>query len=545
MRATTLDPQASRVLAHLQELVADGAAPDPSLVDDYAAHVSAHPDAVVSGRVLDSPVLIALAPLLARVLHAPPDACYARLLSALLAPLPFADTLKFFSRDHVEAAAQSPSHPVMALAVHVVRAALERHDTDAEEFVRTSDFLPIVVRRVLAEPLLPVAVVADVEAAVRVHAASQHFTWEPWQFLLERPSAVNTDAAVAARYVGIIEPLAARSDMVPLAAVEKLCAFDVEKFFEDEMETEAANKTDLNAEVVELVKSCEEILPHEDETDAVDDKIDNPSKPTVQDSEDDASHLVDPLLAPIVIDFYARLVRRIPLYGIRHPVARCMVHLAHRRQVRCYNAALDPPLSALFSSLSACGSTVPVSRAFLIRLPALADFDFSAHHDVLAFCLLDLAVIPDKDTYFSDHFSAWHLARVPYPRFHCLLHLIDNVDFFALFAKAWLSDAIVAALAPPRVYELVARLALYDHSASVMLEKLPLAVDTYLAQPDRSLVNPDLWSLKRDALHHLLFNRSLDLGAWRQPLTASYSEMVNGRKVRAIDPQVAVESRFA
>ena len=78
-----------------------------------------------------------------------------------------------------------------------------------------------------------------------------------------------------------------------------------------------------------------------------------------------------------------------------------------------------------------------------------------------------------------------------------------------------------------------------------MLEKLPLAVDTYLAQPDRSLVNPDLWSLKRDALHHLLFNRSLDLGAWRQPLTASYLEMVNGRKVRAIDPQVAVESRFA
>lgn len=497
MRSTTLDPESKKVLAHLQERLTDGSSLDLALVENYIDHIKFNPHLVSNGgNVLDLPVLVAFVPLLERLLRATGEACYEDLLLALLQPLPLQDIFKFFPRDQIDAAPHGLPME-LAIATRVIHSACKRRSADAEHFVRTLAFMPAAVQCMLRDPAVPWETVSQLERLMQVAAHPPEFQWDRWRFLLDR-DPLQVDAMAAARHVAVVRCLVACCGLIPLPDFTALCAFDIDSLFSAD--------------------------------------VDNPETPDN----------IDCLFPPVAIDSYCFLAGQVPFECIQAPVDSCMSHLAARRSRGFDNLSLDPPLNRLLCTLSHHKDTKCYARAYLDRYPELCNYDLYKSGQVEAFVKFSLDVIPDKSTFFAHHFGQWkRLETVPSRLLPAVLWLISDPDFFVFFKNAWLSDEMVNNLPLPAVYELLYRLAQHDYSAEVMIAALPRAVDAHLASFNRSFSNPELWELRKTALRLLLFEREVDLGHWRKPMSDTYLEIVNGRKLRAREPQVAVESNFA
>lgn len=479
-----LDDFSLRTLTHLEAYVNGDSPVDDALLRDYINYVEAD-RAVVTGNgdILESAVLTSFVPLLSRILSSDLFAdIFAELLTAMLVQLPFADTLKFFPLEAVIQALESPADAVVFMAIHVIRVNLAREDPDVGRFLAHSTGLQLVTSRTLTSSALPTKIVSDVEVAVQLYARHETFDISAWLFLQEihDPTLVD-DATLLGRYLAILQALQPK---LPADLLATLSHFDM--------------KTILGQDVEKA----------------------------------------DPFVSSQLIDFYTQLIGQVPIASI--PVDQCMIKLVQMRQLHQNDFIVYPALTHLYATLSRNEASRDYVEKLIRNHAILAQFDFSSD-DIQLFLKLDIGVIGNKRDFFDENFSAWSFQLSSYPRFRCLLHLIDNEEFFGLLVESKkLEDDKLSKLPQNLVYELLDKLTGYDYSANFLLQNLPYTMLTHLMANDPGVVNPEIWSTKQQALQNLLLYRKVDLGVWHQGLAECYKEMLHGRDIKSIEAKVEV-----
>lgn len=486
-----LDRNSLDVLAHLEAYVNGDEPPNSALVSEYITFLEADHSVVSGGSdMLENAVLTSFVPLLSRILNSDLYVdVYARLLQAMLEQLAFGDTLKFFPPDAVVSALHLPANAVVYMAIHILRLGLARNDADVVVFLLESPALQTIVKRVLAAPELPTNIVSDTEESVRLFSAQPAFDVAPWRFLGSlQKSDLLQNATILARYLSLVELLALNSQKVPHDFIALLADFDMHAILTEDPST------------------------------------------------------ADPFVSSLLIAFYSSIVLKVPLAVISKPIDQIVQTFVVRRQLHQYDFIVDPALNALFATLShASGETQEYVKAQTGKSRALTEFDFSSADDVRFFCKLDLAVVHNKQQFFDGNFGGWSLQRVSYPQFCCLLHLVDNLELFAILAASGkVSDETLAKLPQNLIYEFLEKVSQYDYSSVVLLRDYPYILLTHLMASDPSIVNPEIWQAKQQTLQNLLLYRKVDLGVWHQGFSDCYREMLHGRQTKAVEPKVDV-----
>lgn len=478
----TLDDESQAVVKHLQEYVSGEVDPDVSLIEKYIGYIQADRHVVAGGaNVLESPVLTSFVPLLTRILNSDLfNDLYVKLLTAMLEQLPFADTVKFFPGDFVAEAFASPAFSVVYLAVHVLKCRLVEHDAAAVEFMMSSNCLDVLLERVLSSVDAPVGVVSDTETVVLVLLERPDFEPPILLLLKIKDSHVDNDATLLSRYLNVALSLVKANISVGTA----LACFDMHRILRDD---------------------------------------------------------TDPFVAHLLCDFYSEVVG-IPEFGvIKDPVAQCIQYFAENRKNHETDIFADSALAFLLGKLTHCKPAREWIEQTVLELPSLVTFDFSVEDETLIFCLCNLEVIPHKKEYF-ENFGEWNIELMSLPKFRCILHLMSNAEFFELLVSSGkLTNSTLSKLPKNLIYEFIATTTSKDYTSEYLLHELPNIVLTYLIANDNSIVNPEIWNWKSQALQALLMYRKVDLGVWKDGLRQSYSEMLNGRNVRNAQPQVDVK----
>lgn len=488
-----LDNISKSVLAHLEAYVSGDEPPDPQIISDYIHFVEAD-KSVINGlcEILENPILTSFVPLLSRILNLDLYGdIYAELLRALLEQLQFADLLKFFPPENVVDALKLPANAVVFMAVHILKLGVARNDEDIFHFLLESDALPVIVKRVLTEPNLPTKIVLDTEETCRVFFGSQSFSFGSWTFLagLEK-SVLVTDATILARYLSLVEIL--NFEKVPSSSGESLVDFDIPSVLSE------------------------------------------------------SSAAADPFVSSILVAFYANLASKVPFALISTQIDEIFKVFVSRRQNHETDFILDPPLNSLFATLSRIsGDWQNYVRKQVEENPVLLEFDYKSVDDVRLFCQLNLSVLSNPEQFFARNFSNWSFQRSLYAQFCCLLHLIDNSEFFQiLISSGKASDDLLLKLPQNLIYEFLEKMSQHDYSASVLLRDFPYLILTHLMANDPGIVNPEIWQAKQDTLQNMLFYRKIDLGVWEQGFRDCFGEMLNGRKTRN-EPKVEVSDQAA
>lgn len=483
-----LDAKSVSVLHHLEAYVNEEEPSDDSIIHDYIRFIRTDRSVVTgSGDILSSSVLTSFVPLLSRILKSDLYAdVYAELLMAMLDQLRFADAMKFFPAEAVVDALKSPAYAVVYMAIHVIKVNLVQGDLDVVKFLLESPALQAVTQRVLNSVDIPISIVSDTEESVRLFSEQEIFDVSKWRFLNSVHLSSNMkDASLLARYLAVVRFLALKFS--PEEA-RQLSDFDMAII--------------LNADPEEA----------------------------------------DPFLASLLIDFYSDMVKKVPLYLVKNAIDQCVLNFVERRRLSQYNFIINPALSDLIAAVS--HASREYQEHLLLKFqqnPELGTFDFSSSDDVRYFCKLDLSMISTKKSFFDGNFSKWTFQLVSYAHFCCLIHLIDNEDFFNVLVESRkLEDEKLNKLPLNLLFELVERLTRHDYSSHHLLHKLPRVVLTHFMAVESNIVNPEIWELKKQALQNLLMYRKVDLGIWHQGLSHCYREMLEGREVRSMQPKVDV-----
>lgn len=486
-----LDKNSLTVLNHLEAYVNGDQPSDPSTVLDYIRFIEAD-RAVVSGSgdILDSAVLTSFIPLLSRILNSELYGdIYADLLRAMLEQLLFRDTLKFFPGEAVMAALKSPAYAVVFLAIHVLKLNLSRKDSDVVGFLLESGALQVITERVLTTPEIPTNIVSDVESSLQLFVQVGKFDLSAWQFLeVVHQSSLLENAVLLARYLSVIESFLLNASELSSDVIGQLSNFDMNSILNEDID------------------------------------------------------IADPFISSLLIAFYSTIVAKVSFSVLYNPIDQCVQSFVCRRQLHQHDFIVYPALSQLYTSLSlASKESKDYVKKKNQKHPILTQFDLSSIEDVKIFCRLNIEVIDDKSKFFDDNFANWSFQLASYPRFCCLIHLIDNPEFFELLIQSKkLEDAKLSTLPQNLIYELLEKLTKYDYSTEFLLKSLSFIMLTHLMTNDNSIVNPDIWQTKQQALQNLLLYRKVDLGVWHQGLTHCYKEMLHGRQVRSVEPKVDV-----
>lgn len=396
------------------------------------------------------------------------DDIYVKLLLTILEPLNFADLVSWISYDGILEAVTSPSNELAYAAAHLVLSNLQRKDPDAFRFVESTEFFNILVGRALEDESAALKLVSEVE---RLAVILQLHGINSWYVLAEfRKSPRIQNTVLASRYLELI------AIMCPSLSEEefaKLGTFNMLRLIAD-------------------------------------------------DEEDDA----DPFYATMFVTFYINIVSKILFPWIRAPVTECIEALAEARSSHKQENYLRSELARLFQALSHSCSKFLLLMAD--NYPSLLQFDWYSEADVTIFKGLNLRFIRAKE-FYSANFSSWDLDTVRASQNRVLLHLVLDSQFFSLLAANQNLDSGLQSL--PADLSLAWALALSDHdySATYMVENLPLFMLAFL-KIDNSLVNSDLWELKKAALINLKFHRNVELGAWREGVNETLLAMLGGRR---------------
>lgn len=486
-----LDNTSKTVLAHLEAYVSGDEPSDPQIISDYIHFVEAD-KSVINGlsEILENPILTSFVPLLTRILNLDLYGdIYAELLRALLEQLRFADLLKFFPPENVVEALKLPANAVVFMAIHILKLGVARNDEDVFQFLLESDALQVMVKRVLTEPNLPTNIVLDTEETCRVFFGNESFSFDSWTFLAGiDKSFLVADATLLARYLSLVEML--NFEKIPSSSCQSIVDFGI--------------STALS----------------------------------------ESSTAADPFVSSILVAFYANLASKAPFSLISAQIDQIFRVFVSRRQKNETDFILDPPLNSLFASLSRIsGDWQKYVTKQVEDNPVLLQFDFKSVDDVRLFCQLDLSVLSNPELFFARNFSNWSFQRSLYAQFCCLLHLVDNHDFFQILISSGKSgEEILLKLPQNLIYELLVKMSQYDYSASVLLRDFPFLILTHLMANDPGIVNPEIWQAKQDTLQNLLFYRKIDLGVWEQGFKDCFGEMLNGRKIKN-EPKVEVSDQ--
>lgn len=483
-----LDAKSVAVLHHLEAYVNGDESSDDSIIQDYIRFIKTDRSVVTGhGDILASAVLTSFVPLLSRILNSDLYADdYAQLLMTMLEQLRFADAMKFFPAEAVVEALKSPAYAVVYMAIHVIKVNLVQADADAIKFLLQSPSLQVVTRRVLESVDAPTNIVSDTEECVLLFSKLEYFDISKWLFLDSvNLSSSMKDATLLARYLSVVQSLAPK---LSAKAISQLADFDM--------------TTILDADAEEA----------------------------------------DPFLASLLIAFYSVMVPKVPLHLLVKCIDQCVQNLVKRRQLSQYDFIINPALSHLLANVShASREWQEYVKLQIQQHPQLITFDFSSADEVGYFCKINLSVITNKSDFFHDNFSKWTFQLASYAHFCCLIHLIDNEDFFAVLVESRkLEDEKLNNLPQNLLFELVERLTRYDYSSTYLLHKLPHVVLTHLMAVDPNVVNPEIWEFKKQALQNLLMYRNVDLGFWQQGLSQCFREMHEGRQTRSVEPKVDV-----
>lgn len=478
-----LDEDSATALRHLEAYVNGEEPLLPIVIRRYIADIQiGQVEVAGAGDILESPVMTSFVPLLLRILNSELYAdVYAELLMAMLEQLPFGDALKFFPSEAVVEALKSPAYAVVYMAIHVIKVNLERGDADVAGFLHETRALHVIIERVLSTKEIPVNVASDTEEAFNKYVKLDVFDIADWGLFEDiHRSPVLKDALLLSRYMELMKALS--SSNVPPEKYGPLAVFDLSEILADN----------------------------------------------------------DVFTQSILIAFYVVTVQRVPFHVYEGPITQCFEFLGRQVDESYVGSLLYSGLEELFIALT---NATPEARQFAKRqlqtYPDCVMFKHGLRHDPDLFCRVDLDVIPEKEQFFAENYAHLSLKEINHGKFRCLLHLVDNIDFYRLLRESGIiSDESLNTFSLPRVYEILNRLSEYDYSAPFLLEALPHAVLTHLMANDPSLVNPEIWESKQLTLYNLLLCRKVDLGVWEQGFRACYLEMVNGRNLKNVEPQV-------
>jgi hypothetical protein len=126
--------------------------------------------------------------------------------------------------------------------------------------------------------------------------------------------------------------------------------------------------------------------------------------------------------------------------------------------------------------------------------------------------------------------------------FPILLNMILSPKTFELLKSSLLSQKL-SRLSYDFLYQFLAQSTRYAYSADYLLNLLPTMVSDYLVSLPSAINDPEIWNLKKEALHNLLLHS--DLGMWEDKVTSTYKVMVNGKNIKDIEPAVDIMDETA
>lgn len=451
----------------LQALEAPGAIPDFDLIEQYIEKFNTDPEL----RSPLSGIQSLLVPPLNSLIRLPKyDDIYVKLLLTILEPLDFVDIVSGISQDAILEAVASPSNELAYAGAHLVLSSLERKDPNALHFIKSTEFFGILADRVLEDETAALKLVSEVE---RLAVVLQLHGINSWYVLAEfRKSPKIQNTILASRYLELI------AIMCPSFSEEEFAKLGVFKML----------------------------------------------RIIVDDEKDDA----DPFYATMFVTLYINVVSKIPFPWIRAPVTECIEALAKARSSHQPENYLRSELARLFQALSHNSDSC---TKFLMLLadnyPSLLQFDWNSEADVTIFKGLNLRFIRPKEFYLAN-FNTWAVDSVRASHNRVLLHLVLDSQFFSLLAANQNLDSGLLSLPADLSLEWAFKLSEHDYSASYMVQSLPVFMVAFL-KVDNSLVNSDLWELKKAALVNLKFHRKVDLGAWHDGVNETLLVMLGGR----------------
>lgn len=499
-----LDPSSKEIADYLSAFYNGDEDLDSDVVEKYQNFLRSHLAVLISPNPLENPVLNTLLPLISRILNCPLyDDIFVLLLSSILLKLPLSHTLKFFPQDYVLESLNSELPAVVFMIVHLLKNKLEEHDSEAENFLDSTDFLQNALSVSLTKTSgNTMSVALEVEALLLV--APEELLGSIPKILASTKSLIDNDATVVSRYLGALCVLLKRLPNVAPSEVGYLVSFPKLPLLLSQ-----ARKNDSD---VDLLLLHVMIQSHQTIVDLLDQ---NPA----------LFSCIEPVVSQCIEDFA-------------------------ENALSSWDTLIDPALLLLYNSVVHCGapSAVQWSKDFLSQSSLVKDIDLCSENARMVFMATNLARIIDKSLLYLHLFGQFpSVDSIIYPKFQCVLHLFTDDDFFKLLANdgTKIADRTIMALPQNLIFELANVASRFDHSAQYLLSELSSVVLTYLAIFDSALVNSDLWKSKVSTLENLLFNRAnIDLGFWKEGLLLTYKEMVGGRNVTKLEPQVDIADKF-
>lgn len=126
--------------------------------------------------------------------------------------------------------------------------------------------------------------------------------------------------------------------------------------------------------------------------------------------------------------------------------------------------------------------------------------------------------------------------------FPILLNMILSSKTFEILKITLLSQKL-SRLSYDFLYQFLVQSTRFPYSADYLLNLLPSMVSDYLVSLPSAISDPEIWNLKKEALHNLLGHS--DLGMWEDKITSTYTLMVNGKNVKDIEPTVDIMDEAA
>lgn len=253
-------------------------------------------------------------------------------------------------------------------------------------------------------------------------------------------------------------------------------------------------------------------------------------------------YITDPFYASTVINFYVRWLQKAAdnaqkysWEAVEPAVRQWMAQFGQKSDEgdaeNEQNGPADPTeLALLICAVSHCRPQYAAANAQTFKYaPSQLDFCDPVHINLLARYNPAALSRADCDTILQ-------LPLLAQKYFSVLLMMVADPNTFGALLPSLLSQKL-SRLTHDYLYRLLAQMASFDHSATFLLKSLPSMVSDFLVS-QLPIHDKEIFVLKRETLHGLL---QRDVGMWREQMVATYSQMVNGKTFRHVEPSVAVE----
>lgn len=478
-----VDDWIEQVLNHLRDYSAGDAPKDSQLMSDFQDSLQFGPGDLMIKDPLDNPVVGSLVSLLYRIVASNrADPLYEDTLVVILGKMPFYNVVKYFPPDVIVDYLLSPETTLAALVLKVLAEHIASGAPDPELvlFLQEKHVAQSVAQRVFGP--------SDISGLMKFLTewiASSDFVFRDsdWHFLLNYSSDfLLSHYTYISAYLRLLESFARFANNDDF--LSSLTTLDYSSLMH-------ADDTLLEASVIEALKPIVESYPFD------------PMRPGI----------------------HALLQHRFDL----------------ARDGRCEKSELHIGYEFLFFFLnSKIVALREFGEDFLQRNPDILNFDLLHSEYQNVFWVFPLHVIKDKQAFFDKHFGDYQIGRINQNKLFNVIHLMEDRDFFEILKKSGIISADALKPMPADLlFTMFDFMAKHEWTVAYLVNDLAYFVQKYLITPDRSLVNPTVWESKKRTLL-LLLEGNWDLGVWRGPLTDCYREMLLGRSLRNIEPQVDV-----